>query len=107
MKAWDIFNWEFPFGNHPVVVVSHPDRVDLKASVNVLKCSSHRATRQPNWSEVILDEADGLDWATLCQCDFIYAVEKNELAQRRGSVSAHRRRAIVSRIVQTFGWDKL
>ncbi len=50
MKQWDIFTWEFPFGKHPVVIVSHPARVVNKPDVNVLKCSStvNQRRRTPN-----------------------------------------------------------
>jgi hypothetical protein len=107
MKAWDIYTWEFPFGKHPVVIVSHPDRVTRKPDVNVLKCSSKRAARSPEPNELMLDEADGLDWPTLCACDLIFAVDKAELTERRGSVTPVRRRAIVSRVIQSFAWNQL
>jgi mRNA-degrading endonuclease toxin of MazEF toxin-antitoxin module len=104
MKQWDIFTWEFPFGKHPVVIVSHPARVENKPVVNVLKCSSQRAGRAPQENEVLLDKADGLDWETLCQCDLIYILEKKELSEKRGSVSRARRRAIISKVIQSCGW---
>jgi hypothetical protein len=107
MKAWDIYTWEFSFGKHPVVIVSHPDRVSRKPDVNVLKCSSKRAARAPEPNELILDEADGLDWPTLCACDLMFAVDKAELKERRGSVTPARRRAIVSRVIQSFAWNEL
>ena len=103
MKQWDIYTWQFPFGKHPVVILSHPARVDHKPVVNVLKCSSQKAGRSPQENEVLLDRADGLDWETLCQCDLIYILEKKELSERRGSVSRARRRAIISRILQSCG----
>ncbi len=107
MKQWDIYTWEFGFGKHPVVIVSHPDRVSRKPDVNVLKCSSRRATRSTEPNELLLDEADGLDWPTLCACDLIFTVDKAELKDRRGSVTPARRRTIVSRIIQSFAWNEL
>ncbi len=107
MKAWDIYTWEFAFGKHPVVIVSHPDRILRKPHVNVFKCSSQRAARPPEAHELVLDEADGLDWPTLCACDLMFAVDKAELKDRRGSVTPSRRRAIVSRAIQSFGWNQL
>jgi len=107
MKAWDIYTWEFSFGQHPVVIISHPDRVSRKPAVNVLKCSSKPPSRPPEANELVLDESDGLDWPTLCACDLIFAVDKTELTQRRGSVSSARRRAVVSRIIQSFAWNQL
>ncbi len=105
MKQWDIYTFEFAFGKHPVVIVSHPDRDGHKHTVNVLKCSSQQAGRPPEPNELLLDEADGLDWPTLCACDLIFAVEKTRLTDLRGSVISARRRAMVSRVIQSLGWN--
>jgi mRNA-degrading endonuclease toxin of MazEF toxin-antitoxin module len=105
MKQWDIHTWEFPEGKHPAVIISHPVRIAAKPTVNVLLCSSQRARREAEVNEVLLDEADGLDWETLCKCDLIYDVPKSDLTDRRGSVSLVRRRQIVARIISSFGWS--
>ena len=107
MKQWDIFSWEFPEGRHPAVIVSHPARIAVKPTLNVLLCSSPRARRAAEINEVILDEADGLDWATLCKCDLIYDVAKPALTGKHGSVSPLRRRQIVAKIVSSFGWSAI
>src|SRR5438045_4221659 len=104
MKQWDVFTWTFLEGKHPAVIISHPERVANKPVVNVLLCSSKRASRGAEANEVVLDEADGLDWPTLCKCDLLYKVAKADLSQRRGSVIEPRRRAIIARIIQSFGW---
>jgi mRNA-degrading endonuclease toxin of MazEF toxin-antitoxin module len=106
LKAWDIFSYQ-PSGwpePHPAVVVSHPDRVAQKPEVNILMCSSQRATRDPKPHEVILDEADGLDWPTLCKCDLLHAVGKKDLKQRRGRVTAARRQRIIATINRANDW---
>ncbi|HEY3763080.1 MAG TPA: type II toxin-antitoxin system PemK/MazF family toxin [Verrucomicrobiae bacterium] len=107
MKQWDIFTWEFPEGSHPAVIVSHPQRIADKEVVNVLLCSSQRARRAAEINEVILDEADGLDWPTLCKCDLLYNLPKTELTAHRGSVTPIRRRQIVGRIISAFGWSAI
>jgi mRNA-degrading endonuclease toxin of MazEF toxin-antitoxin module len=105
MKQWDIWTCDFAeAGSHPAVVVSHPDRVALAPLVNVLICSSQRATRVPRENEVLLNGADGLDWETLVKCDLMYLVEKDRLYRRRGSVGAVRRRALVHCINACFGF---
>ena len=74
MKQFDIFSWQ-PAGwpePHPCVIVSHPDRADRKTPVEVIMCSSKRATRKAEPDEIILDEADGLDWPSICKCDLIH-----------------------------------
>jgi hypothetical protein len=90
-----------------VVVISHPARAARKEFVEVVDCASQRAQRSPLEHEVLLDEADGLDWPTLCQCDCVFAVPRGELKQHRGNVVAERRRQIVRAIIQSHGWNTL
>ncbi|HZV32983.1 MAG TPA: type II toxin-antitoxin system PemK/MazF family toxin [Verrucomicrobiae bacterium] len=106
MKAWDIYSYTPPgfHGPHPVVIVSHPNRVANKPMVSILACSSQRAGRQANPDEVILDMEDGLSWPTLCFCDIIYAVRETDLTHHRGHVTAERRTAIIRTINRSNGW---
>jgi hypothetical protein len=108
MKPFDIFHWQ-PRGwpePHPCVIISHPSRAANKDPVEVLMCSSKRATRAAETHEVILDDADGMDWPTLCKCDLIYTVPKGELRQFKGAVSMARRRAVVQTIIAAHGWTE-
>ena len=86
MKQYDIFCWKPPEWNevHPAVVVSYPDRADRRPQVEVILCTTQRAQRRAKAHEIILDEADGLDWPMLCKCDLIYAAVKSELTQHQG-----------------------
>ena len=104
--AFEIWSWQAPGWKepHPCVIVSHPDRAGRKDPVEVVLCSSQRASRKPEGHEVILDQADGLDWPTLCKCDLIYAVPKEQLSQRRGTVSANRRGPLVRTLIAAHGW---
>ena len=104
MKPWDIYTWNFPdAGTHPAVVLGTDERVQQKPMLNVLLCSSQRTTRAAKEIEVILDTADGLDWPTLCKCDFVYSVPANQLAQKRGTVVMARRREIAARVIRGLG----
>lgn len=85
------------------MILATEDRVRLKPRVSVILCSSQRATRKPELHEVLLDEADGLDWPTLCKCDLVYAAEMKALRRHRGSVTAERRRAIAERVIRGLG----
>lgn len=108
MSPWEVWTWRFHgAGEHPAVVLSTEERLRLKPRVCVLLCSTQRATRRPEVHEVILDEADGLDRATLCECDVVYAVAKSELVKRRGSVIPERRRAIAERVIRSLGFAGL
>lgn len=104
MKPWEIWTWNFPdAGAHPAAVLSTEDRCRLKPKLSVVLCSSQRATRKAEIHEVILDEADGLDWPTLCKCDLVYAADKRNLSNRRGIVTRERRRAIAERVIRGLG----
>lgn len=106
MKAWDIFSYH-PAGwpePHPCVIVSNPDRVANKPEVNVLMCSSQSAKREAKPNEVILDQADGLDWPTICKCDLLLDVEKSALKQKRGHVTDSRRRQIINTMIRANDW---
>lgn len=104
MKQWDIHSCDMGWGVHPMVVVSHPDRAGRKDFVELLDCSSQRAARPAAGHEVLLDVADGLDWPTLCKCDCIYAVLRDDVGPRRGRVPPERRRKIIQTIVESHGW---
>ena len=104
MKPWDIYTWNFPdAGEHPAVILGQEERVKNKPMVNVLLCSSQRATRAAKIHEVILDSGDGLDWPTICKCDFVYSVAAHELTRSRGSVAHPRRREIAARVIRGLG----
>jgi mRNA-degrading endonuclease toxin of MazEF toxin-antitoxin module len=107
MNAWDVFECDLGHGPHPVVIVSHPLRAANKPVVEVLDCSSQRAARAPAENEVLLDNADGMDWPTFCKCDLIYAVPKTELLRQRGSVHPERRKQIISTLIRSHGWTWL
>ena len=105
MKPWEVWQWEFPHGSHPAVIISPAARCanpDL-ATVNVLGCSTHRARREPELHEVLLDSTDGLDWETLCRCDVLFLAKKTELSRRRGALSRERQRQIGQKIIRLFG----
>jgi mRNA-degrading endonuclease toxin of MazEF toxin-antitoxin module len=98
--------WRYHFtdkgGEHPVVLISHPDFCARAAVVNVLFCTSQRQSRQPRSYEVILNGADGMDWETFCDCSCIYAIKSADLFGKRGHVSLERRREIRARIRDVF-----
>lgn len=86
------------------MIVSHELRAERKPTVEILLCTSMRQGQAPAPHEVILNGADGLDWATVCRCDLIYSVPKAQLTQLRGMVSIARRRDIVRKIMASHGW---
>jgi hypothetical protein len=105
MRPWEVWDWEFPHGKHPAVIVAPEDRClnpDIQ-TINVLGCSSRRATRKAEVHEVMLNGADGLDWETLCRCDVLYLATKAELTRKRGVVTYERRRELGQKLIRLFG----
>jgi mRNA-degrading endonuclease toxin of MazEF toxin-antitoxin module len=102
MNAWEVWQCPFPWGEHPAVIVSNPVRVERKQQIVVLSCQTMRkdTVRDAEGHEALLDEADGMDWKTLCRCDLLYTIDKSILKFRRGTVQAERRRDIAKKIIQ-------
>src|SRR5690242_18367889 len=105
MKPWEVYQWAFPHGEHPAVIISPHDRCVNPniETVNVVGCSSQRANRTPEAHEVMLDREDGLEWESLARCDVLYLAKKRELIRKRGTVTYERRRAIGDKIIRLFG----
>ncbi len=96
---FEVWRFDFPGkGEHPVVLISHPDRCACGALVNVLYCTSQRQGRPPYPYEVLLNGADGMDWETFCDCSILYAIPSQKLFGRRGRVSLERRREIRTKV---------
>ena len=109
MKAFEIFSWQPPGWPepHPCVIISNPSRVENKPDVEVLLCSTQRATRKAETHEFILDQGDGLDWPTLCKCDLIYAVAKSKLGSKRGEVAKQRRAPLLKVVIASHAWAEV
>ena len=110
-SQWDIANFDFPapVGEHPVVIISNPDRAARAKLVNVLYCTTQRQSRPPGVDEVLLNSADGLDWETYCRCDHIFGVEVVKLKRRTktAKVCPDRRAQISSKIIHLFRFGSL
>src|SRR5437588_423304 len=48
----------------------------------------------------VLDQEDGLETLTRCQCDLMFTVEKSALKRKRGEVVWERRRDISRKMIQ-------
>jgi hypothetical protein len=70
--------------------------------VNVLYCTSQRQSRTAKATEVLLDQADGLDWQTFVDCSVLWSVQSDLLFGRRGEVTPDRRNAIRDKVRDLF-----
>jgi hypothetical protein len=103
-QQFDVWRYHFADkgGEHPVVLISHPDICARAEWVNVLFCTSQRQNRPPRPNEVMLNGADGMDWETFCNCAYLYAVKSSELFGKRGKVTFERRRQIREKLKEIF-----
>ena len=101
---FDVWRYVFPDkgGEHPVVLISHPDICARSAVVNVIFCTSQRQSRRPYPHEVMLNGEDGMEWETFCDCSCLYAVKSADLFGIRGHVTLERRRQIRAKIRSIF-----
>ncbi len=110
MAPWEIWTFDFPEeGAHPCVIFSGTGRIQNPAfdRVNVLLCRTLRGPlqRQLKDTELILDRAEGLEWATLCRVDALHFVRKSGLRERRGVVCKERRRVISQQVLKLLPFE--
>ena len=103
MIPFEIWRFKFPEpkGEHSVILVSHPD-LCARSVVNVLYCTSQRQSREPKPFEVLLDEADGFDWETFCDCSLMWSVPAAGLFGKRGRVTQERGLQIRAKLRDMF-----
>jgi hypothetical protein len=84
--------------DHWFAVISNQERCDepRQLFVNGLACFSSRG--QPLKSDVRLNGADGFQAPTVCQCDYLYSLEKSKLHSSLGMVSWERQQSIKAKI---------
>ena len=103
MRQWDIYVYPFTLEQpHPVVILSIDERAAARKFVNGLLCVSLRGGTSLRETECLLDQADGLDWATAVRCDLIHQLEKDRFTEKRGEVSPARRRQICRKLIECF-----
>src|SRR5438132_9135813 len=88
--------------DHFFVVLSNQERCEhpRQLMVNGLACFSLRGELLR--SEVRLNAADGFALPTVCQCDYIYGLEKTRLHSSQGSISWERQQAIKAKLKEVL-----
>jgi mRNA-degrading endonuclease toxin of MazEF toxin-antitoxin module len=99
IEQWDIVRFRIRPDDrdlHPAVVISAPEWCldERRTRLNVLACSKRPPAEGPQSHQVLLNGADGLEFQTVCGCEFIHVVRRDCLAEKVGRVTAARRRAI-------------
>jgi len=105
--------WEIVFAResdsdlvgHPAVILSGPD---ILSDGRQLRFNALMGTKRPPAAkvlphQVLLDQADGLEFTTLLNCSLVYVVRKNSILRRAGIVSHMRRAEIARRVRASLG----
>lgn len=104
VRQWEVWKCRPPGfeRDHWFVVFSAHELCDdpRELLVNGLACFSLRGN--PDKVEVRLNSADGFEVATVCDCDFVYVLEKIKLHSALGLVSWERQQAIKAKLKEVF-----
>ena len=100
IHQWEVWKTQ-PAGfaaAHWFVIKSGQERCDepRQLMVNGLACFTLRDNLRK--SEVQLNGADGFSVPTVCQCDYVYCLEKSKLHSGQGLVSWERQQQIKSNV---------
>jgi hypothetical protein len=104
VRQWEIWKCKPPGfeTDHWFVVLSGQERLDHphRLQVNALACYTLRGESKK--LDVRLNSADGFSAATVCQCDFIFILDKSKLHSCLGTVSWERQQAIKSKLKEVL-----
>jgi hypothetical protein len=78
------------------------ERLDHPHTLNVNGLACYTLRGDVRSVDVRLNSADGFEFATVCQCDFLFIVEKSKLHSCLGSVSWERQQAIKGKVKQVL-----
>ncbi len=96
LERWDIVfvpAHEKNASGHPAVVLSPP----------VLMGSKRLRVEAAKAHQVVLNGADGLEFATLVDCSLVYQVRKASILRNAGRVAHARRSGIAARVRAALG----
>lgn len=90
---------------HPAVILSSPD---ILSDERQLRFNALMGTKRPPAAsvlphQVLLDQADGLEFPTLINCSLVYVVRKGAILREAGTVSHLRRAEIARRVRASLG----
>lgn len=107
IEQWDIVRFRINAADrdlHPGVVVSAPEWCadEQKTRLNVLACSKRTPAEGARAHQVLLNGAAGLDFSSVCGCEFFHVVARSSIQQIIGRVAITRRRVIARKVVEVL-----
>ena len=103
IEQWDIVRFRINPADrdlHPGVVVSAAEWCadERKPRLNVLACSKRVPVEGARNHQVLLNGADGLEFPSVCGCEFFHVIARESVYEIIGRVTPTRRRAISRKI---------
>jgi hypothetical protein len=107
IEQWDIVRFRINASDrdlHPGVVISAPEWCadDRKLRLNVLACSKRPPAEGAKAHQVVLNGSDGLDFVSVCGCEFFHIIARDNVTEKIGRVSPARRRVIGRKISEVL-----
>lgn len=108
LERWDIVflrEDERDVTGHPAVVLSNPDilKESRHLRINVVMGSKKSPAVPARVHQVVLNGADGLEFATVFDCAFVVVAKKNSIIRVAGRVAHARRGQIASKLRAALG----
>ena len=99
IEQWDIIRFRINQTDrdlHPGVVISAPEWCadERKLRLNALACSKRIPAEGIKTHQVILNGSDGLEFPSVCGCEFFHIIARDRVHEKVGRGSPSRRRAI-------------
>jgi hypothetical protein len=100
LQQWQIWKSRPPgfARDHWFVILSGQERLDNPQRLQVNGLACYKLQGDAKKLDVRLNGADGFDGPTVCQCDFIFVLDKRDLQSCLGSVTWERQQAIKSKL---------
>jgi len=104
VRQWQIWKCRPPGfeREHWFVILSGQERLDHPQRLQVNSLACYKLQGDPKQLDVRLNGADGFHGPTVCQCDFIFALDRRKLHSSLGSVTWERQQAIKSKLKEVF-----
>lgn len=80
------------------VILAGQERLDNPQRLQINGLACNKLQGDPKKLDVRLNGADGFDGPTVCQCDFIFVLNKTALHSCLGSVTWERQQSIKSKL---------
>lgn len=104
LRQWQIWKCRPPGfeRDHWFVLISSQERLDHPHRLQVNGLACYKLQGNVKNFDIRLNGADGFDGPTVCQCDYIFSLDKSKLHSCLGSVAWDRQNAIKAKLKEVL-----